>query len=136
MKTQRTLIALTAINLGLLLSQAARPRPVQAQGGPAVLRGRALEIVDDRGRVRASIGVLPADRAAKKADGQPYPETVLLRLIDPNGRPSVKLGTSVEGAGLALGGETDATYIVLKAEGAESSVKLTNQAGRRRLITP
>ena len=46
------------------------------------------QIVDERGKVRASISIMPA---TKLQDGSTYPETVLLRLITPDGRPSVKL---------------------------------------------
>jgi len=63
-------------------------RTASAETAP-VLRGRALEIVDERRAVRAGIQVLPA--AVSKADGKAYAETVILRLIDPNGRPPVKL---------------------------------------------
>ena len=128
MKIQRALIALTLVNLGLLMFLLSHMRPVEARSEASVLRGRALEIVDDRGRVRASIQVLPS--------GNTYPETVILRLIDPNGRPSVKLTASVQGAGLGLGGESDATYATLSAIGSESALKLTNKAGREQIITP
>ena len=128
MKIQRALVALTVVNLGLLMFLLAQMRPVEARSEAPVLRGRALEIVDDQGRVRASIQVLPS--------GKTYPETVILRLIDPNGRPSVKLTASVQGAGLGLGGESDATYATLGAIGAESALKLTNKAGREQVITP
>jgi hypothetical protein len=46
-----------------------------SEGG---LRGRGLEIVDQQGRVRASISILPA---GKSSSGDDYAETVLLRLI-------------------------------------------------------
>ena len=60
MKTPRSLFALTLVNLAiLLLSLAQQFRPAFAQGEPAVLRGRALEIVDGQGRVRASIRLKP-----------------------------------------------------------------------------
>jgi|SRR5215470_7030643 len=142
MKIQRLLMVLTLVNLGILMFQLTRTFPVAANSTPSVLRGRALEIVDDHGKVRASIQVLPAG-PARRHDGslsdlsaKIYPETVLLRLIDPNGRPSVKLGASAQGAGLGLGGESDPTYIVLKAEGADTSLKLTNLDGRQQLIKP
>ena len=78
MKTQRFLLALTVVNLGLLLVLLLwQIRPLADSEAP-VLRGRALEIVDERGRVRASISVLPAIR---QAGGDTYAETVLLRLI-------------------------------------------------------
>jgi len=72
---------------------------IRAAGGAAevapVLRGRALQIVDDGGRVRASISVLPA--------GSGGAETVLLRLITERGRLS----------GLALVGPTGTKAIQL-----------------------
>ena len=71
MKTHRSLLALTAANLVLLLVAIAQQlRRTFAQGEPAVLRGRALEIVDGQGRVRASISVLPPGRSA---NGDEYP---------------------------------------------------------------
>ena len=132
MKIPWFLIALTIVNLGLVLYTLGQFRPAAAESVAPVLRGRALEIVDDHGRVRASIKVQPATIA----NGKAYPENVILRLIDPNGRPEVKLGASVEGAGLGLAGESDATYVTLKAEGADSSLKMTNKAGRQQLIKP
>lgn len=136
MTTQRLLIALTVVNLALLSFSLAQPRSAMADGAVQVLRGRALEIVDDRGRVRASIQVHPAGPAVPVPDGKLYPETVMLRLIDPNGRPNVKLGASEQGAGLGLGGQSEPTYVVLQAQGASTYVKLTNQDGRQQLIAP
>jgi hypothetical protein len=66
----------------------------------------------------------------------PTPESVMLRLIDAEGRPFVKLGGSEQGAGLGLVGETDTTHALLKAEGAETLLKLTNKDGRQQLIKP
>ena len=142
MKTQPLLIALTALNLALLLFSIAQSRAAVADSVTPVLRGRALEIVDEQGRVRTSLSVLPAgparraDGSLSEATGKIYPETVLLRLIDRNGRPSVKLAVSEEGAGLGLGGASDPTYITLSAQGGETSVQLTNLDGRQRLIKP
>ena len=137
MKIQRLAIVLTVINFLLLIFGLAQFHPTAAQGVAPVLRGRALEIIDFEGRVRASIKVHPAGPSVPVPDGKIYPETVVLRLIDPNGHPSVKLAASEQGAGLALlGDESDLTYVVLKAEGADSSLKLTNKAGRAKLIRP
>jgi hypothetical protein len=146
MKIQRILIALTVLNLGLMVFLLTQIRRVEAvspangeasASGAAVLRGSALEIVDDQGRVRASIKIHAGDPNFKMPDGKiGYPETVMLRLIDPKGRPEVKLGASVEGGGLGLIGETDTTHVLLEAEGANSSLKLTNKDGRQQLIKP
>jgi len=55
MKTPRSLIALTLVNLALLVFTIVQQlRPAFAQGESPVLRGRALEIVDAQGRVRAN----------------------------------------------------------------------------------
>ena len=137
MDTQRLLIALTAANVGLLWYQSLQPhsRAAAASDVPDVIRARALEIVDDRGQVRASLTVHPEDPKVQWK-GKPYPETVLLRLISPDGRPNVKLGASKSGAGLLIGGESDPTYVQVIAEGGESSVKLINKDGMERLIKP
>jgi len=137
MKTERLLILLTAVNAGLLVYQLVRPHPSTAAtiDVQTVIRGRALEIVDDRGRVRASLSVLPED-PKHMWKGEPYPETVLLRLITADGKPNVKLGASRRGAGLLIGGESDPTYVQVLAEGGESSVKLIDKSGTERLIKP
>jgi hypothetical protein len=142
MNNQRTLTLLTVLNLGilgfLLINQI---RPVHANGPATVLRGSGLEIVDAQGKVRASIQIMPkgparaADGSIAK-DGKIYPETVLLRLIRPDGRPSVKIATSEHGSGLALGGGIDPTYVVLGADGGDPSLSLTNKDGRLQLIKP
>jgi hypothetical protein len=135
MMTQRLLTILTAVNLGLLGYQAI---PAHLAGAatvdvPAVLRGRALEIVDASGKVRASLTVIPEDPKVMWK-GKPYPETVLLRLISPEGRPNVKLGASQMGSGLLLGGESNPTHIQVLAEGGETTLKLINKDGTERLI--
>jgi hypothetical protein len=137
MKLQRLLIALTVVNIVLLVLSLVQSRSVAAQGVAPVLRGHALEIVDDRGRVRASIRVLPADPTVKMPDGTTgYPETVLLRMITSKGGPNVKLAAKEDGAALLLGGESDPTYIQILAEGASTSLKLSNKNGREQLIKP
>ena len=116
--SQRVLAILTAVNLGILGYQVLQPRLASAAPPdiPAVLRGRALEIVDAQGRIRASLAVLPEDPKTIW-NGKPYPETVLLRLMSAEGRPNVKLGASQMGAGLLVGGESNPTYVQVLAEG-------------------
>ena len=139
MRIQRIAIALTVINLLILITAMSGIGSAATTQTVPMLRGRGLEILDDRGKVRAQIIVLPADTAAKTARGQNYPETVLLRLIDPNGRPGVKIGTSVDGSGMSLAGDSerrDWNGIQILAESAGTSVKLTNKNGRKQIITP
>jgi len=127
--TERSLTALAALNVLLLVAMFTDGRPSGAQGAPPVLRAQALEIVDQHGRVRASLQVLPAGSA---------PETVILRLIDAHGRPAVKIAASDEGAGLSFTGHATSrdTYLVLKAEGRTSSLRLRNEDGREEILTP
>jgi hypothetical protein len=142
MKYQRVLTVLTLANFGIMIFLLFhQSRPVEASAPPAVLRARGLEIVDEQGRVRASIKISPAGpaRAADGRvvdDGKMYPETVLLRLIRPDGRPTVKLATSEEGSGISLGGGVDPAYVVLDAQGGDPSLSLTNKNGQRQLIKP
>jgi hypothetical protein len=98
MNTQKFLLTFTALNMVLLLFVLIQARPAAAENGAPVLRGRSLEIVDDKGQVRASITLEPA----VTMNGKTYPETVLLRMSDPNMRPVVKLTATEEGAALGL----------------------------------
>jgi hypothetical protein len=135
MKMQRFAVVITLVNLVILMFVLAAMRPAMAQAVAPVLRGRSLEIVDERGRVRASISVLPA---GVSAHGDRSPETVLLRLITERGRPSVKIAASEEAAGLSFAGPTNTkdTYIILEAKGVASSLKLRNEDGREQVVKP
>jgi hypothetical protein len=135
MKLHRLLVALTFANLCLLAYLLTRVRADNPSVLP-VLRGSALQIVDEHGKVRAELRVFPADAKHKLPNGDPYPETVLLRLIDPNGRPSVKLATDVRGGGLYLGGAADPTYARIGANEAEPEVFLQNKDGKQWKIRP
>ena len=142
MKNQRVLNILTVLNLGILIfvlfHQVGR---VEASSRATVLRGSGLEIVDAQGKVRASIQVAP-EGPARGADGRVVkdakivPETVLFRLIRPDGRPSVKISTSEQGSALTLGGGIDPTYIVLSADDGAPSLSLTNKDGRLQVVKP
>jgi hypothetical protein len=132
MKTQRIAIVLTVLNLGLLFCLLAQNHSAVAENPPAVppvLRGRALEIVDDQGRVRASITVL--ERSSRLARS-----TAVLRLIDPNARPAVKIVASEQGAELLLVGNSDTTQVMLEADGPNASLKLMNNDGKQQIVKP
>jgi hypothetical protein len=135
MKIQRLLVVLTVVNLVLLIVTVALMRPAAAQAVAPVLRGRALQIVDERGQVRASVAVLPA---STQKDGSVYPETVLLRLITEKGRPSVKISASEETAGVAFVGPTGTknTYVQLWTKGTTSALTLKDEDGREQIIKP
>ena len=144
MKLQRLLIALTIVNLGLLVFLLAQVevrflgfrflfRSAEVNSAGSVLRGRALEITDDEGRVRASIQV---HLASVLPDGTTYPETVLFRLVSSQGRPNVKIAATEDGSALALGGKFDSTQVAIAARGTTTSLTLINKDGQQQLIKP
>jgi hypothetical protein len=143
MKTQRLLIALSVLNLGLLVFLLAQVEirflgfrvlgSVEMISAGSVLRGRALEITDDEGRTRASIRLHPA---SVQPDGTTYPETVLLRLINSQGTPNIKLAATEDGSGLVLSGESNPTHVQILARGTTTSLKLTDKDGQQHSITP
>jgi len=137
MKTQRFAVALTVLHLLVLMSMLFRANSAPNPEVAPVLRGRALEIVDDKGRVRAMIKVLPEDPNVKMPDGTTgYPETVLLRLIDSKGGPNVKIAATEDGSAMSLGGESNPTHIQVLARGSSTSLKLVNKDGQERVIKP
>src|SRR3954468_7985013 len=114
MKIQRIALAVTIINLLLMVILLTKINPATAQkeqDKPQVLRGSGLEITDKQGRLRASITF--HDTVVK--DGVTYPAGVLLRLIDTKGQPSVKIGAAEDGGGLSFANESQG-YIQLMAK--------------------
>ncbi len=138
-RTTQALLGALVVLLVIHLFRGASLPP--AHGGadapvPDVLRCRMLEVVDEHGRVRASIKLHPANPKVTLPNGKPLPETVMFRLIDQNGRPSVKLSCSEQGAGLYVGGESDPTYARINSDLETSAVTLINKDGRKKEISP
>ena len=132
---QRFTFTLTAVNLILLALGVAQLRPAIAQEVAPVLRARALEIVDDQGRVRAEIKLLPAQPTLRMPDGTTgYPEAVQLRLISSQNNPNVKLVTTEDGSGLVLGGERGHTQLLSRR--ADPFIKIVTGDGRERTVKP
>jgi hypothetical protein len=134
MRWQRLAVILTVLNFLLLIVLIGQFRPVTAASDVApVLRGRALELLDEKGRVRAEIKVFPAQPNLKMPDGTiGISEVVELRLIDSNGGPHIKLSTLEDGSGLLLGGEGG--YLQLLSRGPMSLIKMVNKDGRVQTI--
>jgi hypothetical protein len=132
---QRLAVILTVLNAVLLIFLVDQIRPVSAADVAPVLRGRALELVDDQGRVRAEIKVRPAERDVPMPDGTTgHPETVLLRLIDSQGSPHVKLAATDDGSGLVLGSQS--AHVQILSRGPSPFIKIVNKDRREQLIKP
>jgi hypothetical protein len=137
MKWQRVGIVITILNLVMLGLNLADVH-LGAQSVPPVLRGRALEIVDDQGRVRAEIKVFPAQPTLKMPDGTVgYPESTLLKLMDSRNSAHVKLEAAEDGSGFVLGTETGQKgYTQLSSRRAGPFIKIVANDGREQTIKP
>jgi hypothetical protein len=132
-KLQPLLLALTVINLGLLGCTISQQRAIATPNNDGVLRGKGLQIVDDKGKVRASISIMPAE---KLRDGSTYPETVLLRLITPDGRPSVKISALTDGSGMSLSDGQGLSYVQVLARGDDPQISIVDRAGNKATSLP
>ncbi len=123
MATRRLLLGLMGMNAVLLTAQLAQLHRASAASVPETVRARRIEIVDERGRVRAQLNV--------EADGE-----AVFRLRDSEGEIRVKLGAGRSGSGLLLldGSTEPGVQVLATSEGP--SVTLTGKGARRRVITP
>jgi hypothetical protein len=134
---KRFLLILTATNLAILAWLLAGPQLVSASPGSGIVRGTALEIVDDHGRVRASLGIVPTNTpGVVPSDNGAGEGTVLLRLIYAAGQPSLKIAVSESASGISLVGGNDDSYIVIEADGPASELRLVKGGGETRVIAP
>jgi hypothetical protein len=117
------LVVATGLNFALTTGALLRAVPPDKGIDGDVLRGRALELVEPRGRVRARIDV--------EETGE-----VVLRLLDQDGTIRVKLGASRDGSGLLLANDATEPGVHIVAGRAGSSVRVVGKDGRQRLITP
>ena len=128
-------MALTLINLVLAIFLIAQLRPVSAQqkqNTPGVLRGRSLELIDNSGKVRATIQIQPAS----VVNGKSYAQNVILRLIDTHGKPLVKLGAGEDGTGgLYIDDGTD-HGIQLITNKSGNFIRITNADGKEHVVKP
>jgi hypothetical protein len=121
MISSRIAAALSLLNLAVLLGAAATAQDRSSPG--TVLRGTALELVDAKGKARASIDVAP--------DGE-----VVLRLRDQDGAIRVKLGAGKDGSGLLLNNDATEPGVHLLAKDEGSSVRVVNKDGRAQVLAP
>ena len=127
--TQRLAIALTAINLVLLCLTGTLRRSASVDAVAPILRGHAIELVDDHGQVR---------RLNVEHTGEG-----VLRLLDEHGTIRVKLGAGQDGSGLLLADEGTEAGIHLIARrmatterSPTTSITLRGTGGEQRVIRP
>ena len=115
--------AAVSLTMALLLTGLGPIPSARPQEEAPVLRGSVLELVDNRGQIRARLDVEPSGE-------------VVFRLLDRRGTIRVKLGAGEDGSGLMLANDATEPGVHLLAGAGGSSVKLANKDGRERLITP
>jgi hypothetical protein len=123
MKTYRLAIALAAINLILVLFVLNQGSSATAKGIPPLIRARMIELVDDKGQVRAQLNV--------ESSGE-----VVFRLRDAQGTIRVKLGASADGSGLLLANDATEPGIHMLAKDTGTTLTLTGKDGKQRVIKP
>jgi DNA/RNA endonuclease YhcR with UshA esterase domain len=121
MDSTRLALGVTTVNLALFLAAFTQDSRPSAES--QVLRGSALELVDQQGRIRGRLNVEPQGE-------------VVLRLLDQRGTIRVKLGADTDGSGLLLANDATAPGVHLLAKSTGSSVRVVNKDGRERLIAP
>jgi hypothetical protein len=123
MGLQRLVIVLVGVNVLLAAALAGQAGRASAAGEPGTVRARAIELVDDDGRLRAQLNV--------EANGE-----AVFRLRDSNGEIRVKLGAGGDGSGLLLldGATEPAIHMLARKSG--TSVTLISRDGQRRVIAP
>ena len=121
MKTHRFMIVLTVINVVILIVALVQTRSIAVQTVPSVLRARAIELVDERGKVRAQLNVESN-------------EEVVFRMRDAKGTIRVKLGANEDGSGLVLLDDRTEPTVQIRANRVGPSVKLTGKDGQERVI--
>lgn len=132
MNTQRIAIGLAVSNAALLALLLFRPQIPPALAAPShpeqqvvpLMRVRQLELVDERGTVRAQLMV-----------AQPGDE-VLFRMRSGRGLIRVKLGANEAGSGLVLADSSQQPGLTLHAKSTGSSVRVMNRDGRERELKP
>jgi len=135
MKIQRLAVVLTFVNLLLFAANLGHARSASAQAAqdvPAVIRAHALQIIDDQGHERATIKIQPP----VTMNGTTYPETVLLRLGDPDSEPGVKLTTSVDGSALGLSNGRQGGVQLYARQSLGSFIHLIETDGKQQTLKP
>jgi hypothetical protein len=126
-RTTQVLLATVAV---LLVAQFFRPvpQPFAAQAAdadkvPAVLRARMIELVDERGQVRANLQVEPSGEA-------------VFRLRDAKGGIRVKLGAAEDGSGLLLLDDRTEPAVHLLAKPSGTTLTLAEKDKENRILKP
>jgi hypothetical protein len=113
--------ALTAVTVIAAAALAGRPSLVGAEKAPGVVQAKSFELVDDNGRVGASLGSAG--------------DVTSLAFYDKKGKPRASLGNSGDATFLAFYDKTGkTTRVALSTTGDNASLRLNDEAGKMRAV--
>lgn len=128
MKERTTQVLLAAV-VAVLVAQLFRSAPMApaaqalAEQVPTVLRAHMIELVDERGQVRANLKVEPGGAA-------------VFRLRDATGAIRVKLGASEDGSGLVLLDDRTEPAVHVLAKRSGTTLTLAEKDKEERIFKP
>jgi hypothetical protein len=120
---RRLLMVLAGINALVLAAMFIHANQLAAASDRETIRARAIELVDQHGRVRAQLNV--------ESNGE-----AVFRLRDAKGEIRVKLGAGEDGSGLLLLDGATEPAIHMRAKDGGTSVTLTGKGKQPRVIAP
>jgi hypothetical protein len=124
-RSKRAAVAVVGVLSGALLVLFAPIHAVQDEDPESieVLRAQRIELVDERGQIRAQLQVEP--------DGE-----AILRIRDPEGNIRIKLGASQSGSGLVLLNDRTEPGVQVVAGADRATITLEERGKGERVIAP
>ena len=121
MKFQRVYIMLCVFNLLFLVFLVAQNQSSADESVSPILRARAIELTDEKGKVRAQLNVEPGGE-------------VVFRLRDSTGTIRAKFGAGDKGSGISLMDERTEATVQLGANENGGRLTLFSRDGRKNEI--
>lgn len=121
MKFQRVNNVFSVINLLLLFFLLVQVPSIAQQSVTPVVRARAIELVDEHGKVRAQLNV--------EATGE-----VVFRLRDAKGTIRSKFSANEDGSGLSLMDDRTEATVQIRANQTGASMTLIDREGHGRVV--
>ena len=121
MKFQRVVNVFSVLNLLLLVFMLVQTPSTAQQSVTPVLRARAIELVDERGKIRAQLNV--------EQTGE-----VVFRLRDAKGTIRSKFSADETGSGLSLMDDRTEATVQIRAIKSGASMILIDREGHERVV--
>lgn len=121
MRYQRVAVVVSVVNVLLLVFLLAQARSSAGSDVAPVLRARAIELVDESGKVRAQLNI--------ESNGE-----AVFRLRDQKGTIRAKFGAGEDGSGISLMDDRTEATVQIKANKNGSGITLFSRDGQKREV--